>query len=130
MSASDDEQVRVAVEALSEFVASTRLVLDELESGRAHLAERYPEAKAPLNSMLEQMRATVVGAITVAGIIPDAAALDPARADLERALEWHLSSAEQNLDYSTQDISFLHGSCTRVGVLQERLSGLAGNPAA
>src|SRR4051794_29621 len=104
-----DEQVQVAVEALDEFVASTRLVLDELESGRAYLEEHYPEAKAPLRGMLEQMRSTVVGAITVVGIVPDASATDRASAELDRLLR----SAEENIDYSQQDISHLHGSCTR-----------------
>jgi hypothetical protein len=122
-----ETRVDSAVKSLTKLVSETRIVLEALEEGQAQIEAEYPDARGPLRNLLERMRSTVAGAISVAAIVPDAVAADRSRGNDAEGLENRLTWAKQVICYSNEDVSFLHGSCTRIQALHDRLAQVAGN---
>jgi hypothetical protein len=123
-------EVREAVKVLSDVVEETRTILEALKDGQAYLRKHHPEARGILTDLLEEMRRTTAGLISVARIVTDfdftveGSALDTA----PDRFNDYLIKAQGELEHKSNDLAQLKGSCHRVLMLQGDLQARAGQP--
>jgi hypothetical protein len=123
------EEIRAVVKLVADMVDETRAILEAINDGAAYLRKYHPAAKPDLAELLEQMRVTVAGLISVSRVVTDFDfTVDGSALDREPArFNEHRLSAGRQAAALEENIRLLKGSCTRVHHLTEALNKRAGN---
>ena len=87
-----------------------------IENGRDYLQKHHNDASGGVADMLEQMRTTVAGALSVVRNIAEFAD-GAAQGDFEQRLD----AADHAIDSAAERIPLLKGSCTRIGEIADEL---------
>jgi poly-gamma-glutamate capsule biosynthesis protein CapA/YwtB (metallophosphatase superfamily) len=123
-------EVREAVGLLAKLVEDTRTLLAALEDGRKYLQAKHPDAAGRVADVLEQMRFTVAGTVSVTRVVLDFDFSLGGSADDKSELARfnnHLIAAGKDIATKDADVSRLRGSCERIRALQWELQERAGN---
>jgi len=117
------EEVTEATRLMEAFVRNTETLLVTIEEGREYLRKHYKRASGDVADMLEQMRSTVAGALSVARIIaefaPDGSGHQASTTASD--ISEQLDDAEATITTAEREIRLLKGSSKRIGDIGDKL---------
>ena len=122
-------EIRDAVAMLSDGVRQMRTLVEALNDGRLYLQSKHPDAQPDLARLLRQMNVTITGLISAAETITsiDFTLDGPARATAPAEFNKELRKANAKRARHENNLSQLHGSCTRMEEISQRLDARANN---
>jgi hypothetical protein len=122
-------EVRDAVKLMAELVDQTRTILSALEDGREYLQRYHPTATTQVAELMEQMRVTVAGAISVTRIVADFDfTVEGTDVDRQPArFNDHLIRVDEQIRIKEEgELHLLSGSCTQIRRLRDDFQDRAG----
>ncbi len=117
------QDIRQVVRDIKHLVTQSKELIQAVRDGRAYVEKFHPNEKGLLSELLEQMRATFAGLISVSRLVTDFDfTIDGSDRDRQPSrFSEYLVQARTDLESLESNLTILKASCTRVHLLGQAL---------